>query len=556
MLNRVFTDTLKADYRTSGTLLDSADCFGFTPIVALPGSLSLQLSEFSYAKRFDPSLPLLNNSAPLIWRKSSFIAMPHLGISYNFGSNATQQMRAEYQQRFNLTNFLQITYKRETSSGFLQNGQAKATNVQVNGAFDRRKYQLFYDASFLSSELGENGGIFDKNEVLVNGLELSSVNKNSAKSFQKRANVLLDQRFSIADSGKNNSGVVHHFEYDIQERQYTETGNLFSAYPQIFHDSTRTRDLYNLGGITNGLGYFLNTKNLYFDVTAQHRYWSQYTVWFKKDTNEFALSSRFSLRLKQLKLSNSFKFNVVGALGEWKNELELAYNKSERFSLTSKLLVGTCLPNPYQRNYTSNHYEWNLANLKLQNYQQILVSAQLPKAKNFFIDFSFLNVGNPYILDSNVYKRTAGVFSVLGINTGFTMAYKALRVRPTVLFQTGSELSKLPQIQGNIRIQMIQKWVKKRLPVSYGIDLSYTSGYSSYTYLPILNQLQANNGNVNAGNLVRLHAFFALEISSFRFFTRIENIDYIWNNRNKEVVVNYPILPRMIRLGITWDFFN
>ena len=56
--------------------------------------------------------------------------------------------------------------------------------------------------------------------------------------------------------------------------------------------------------------------------------------------------------------------------------------------------------------------------------------------------------------------------------------------------------------------------------------------------------------------MTNLSAFLGFSIGEFRFFTRMENIGYFWNDKSNEVLVGFPIQKNFIRLGLTWDFFN
>jgi hypothetical protein len=549
-------DTLKSDYRVSGSKLDSVDCFKFNSLYSVPGTMLTGLPEFNIVEGFDPNGTLLSNSPVLTWNSSMYIALPHLGISYNFGSKGTQQMRAEYHQSFNKTNFLQVVYKNESTNGFLQNSAEKSSDVQIAGNFEKKRYFMKINAAYLNSSRKENGGVSDTINFKVQDLVLTGTNKLNANSFQKRGVVHLEQRFNFADSGSFSNGLLHVLKYDIVDKEYNETGLLSSIYDSIFHDSLVTRDHFSLASMANGFGYYFNSGSIYADVTGQHRYWSQYNIWRVKDTNEFAIETRVVLRKKNYNVSNEFKLNIKGALGEWRDGVEFKVSKDSSYLFCGKLSIGASLPTAYQRMYSSNNFQWNHVNLSVQNFQHLSIKMRLPKIKSLFTDLSLLNVINPWVFNGLNYQASPSSFSVLSVKSGISLSYKSIRVRPSILFQTGSILTKLPQFQGNLRIQFIQRWVKRRLPVSYGIDLSYASVYSTYSYLPVLNQFLPNNAIINAGGLLKVAGFFAIEVEHFRFYTRIENIDYAWNDRQRKVSVTYPVLPMQIRIGITWDFFN
>ncbi len=549
-------DTLKADYRVSGSKLDSVDCFGFNPLYSVPGTMLTGLPEYNTAERFEFNGTLLSNSPVLNWNKPMFIALPHLGISYNFGSKGTQQMRAEYHQSFNRTNFLQVVYKKESTNGFLQNSIEKVTDFQIAGNLEKNWYALKLNAAFINSKRNENGGVSDTVDFNVQDLTLTGTNKLNANSFQNRAAVYIEQRLNFVDSGSFSNGILHTLKYDIIDREYNESGALTLIYDSIFHDSLVTRDHFTLASLSNGVGYYFNSGRFYADITGQHKYWSQYNIWTAKDTNEFAVESRLVFCKGIFNVSNEFNLNVKGALGEWRDIVEFKANKDSVFMCYAKMTVGASLPNAYQRMYSSNNYQWNIIDLSVQNFQQLSLKIRLPKLKLLFADLSLLNVINPWIFNGLMYQPSTTGFSVLSVKSGISLSYKSLRVRPSILFQTGSNLTKLPQFQGNLRIQFIQRWVKRRLPVSYGVDLSYASVYSTYSYLPVLNQFLPNNAIVNAGGLFKVASFFAIEVEHFRFYTRVDNIDYAWNDKQRKVSVSYPVLPLQIRIGITWDFFN
>jgi len=56
--------------------------------------------------------------------------------------------------------------------------------------------------------------------------------------------------------------------------------------------------------------------------------------------------------------------------------------------------------------------------------------------------------------------------------------------------------------------------------------------------------------------LLRLNAFMALSIDEFRFFLKAENLSSLINDPKTRIDTDYPIMPFLIRVGITWDFFN
>ena len=96
----------------------------------------------------------------------------------------------------------------------------------------------------------------------------------------------------------------------------------------------------------------------------------------------------------------------------------------------------------------------------------------------------------------------------------------------------------------------------KKLEGIYGVDFSYISNYRLLNYNYRIDVFTTENQLANFHNMTNLSAFLGFSLGEFRFFTRVENIGYFWNNSDNQIVVGYPIQKNLIRLGITWDFFN
>ena len=96
----------------------------------------------------------------------------------------------------------------------------------------------------------------------------------------------------------------------------------------------------------------------------------------------------------------------------------------------------------------------------------------------------------------------------------------------------------------------------KKLEGIYGVDFSYVSKYRLLNYNYRIDVFTTENQLINFHTMTNLSAFFGFSLGEFRFYTRIENIGYFWNNSDNQIVVGYPIQKNFIRLGITWDFFN
>ena len=53
-----------------------------------------------------------------------------------------------------------------------------------------------------------------------------------------------------------------------------------------------------------------------------------------------------------------------------------------------------------------------------------------------------------------------------------------------------------------------------------------------------------------------IDAFLSLGFDEFRFFLKMENVHYYWTDKSNLIQKGYPITPRMMRLGMVWDFLD
>jgi hypothetical protein len=65
-----------------------------------------------------------------------------------------------------------------------------------------------------------------------------------------------------------------------------------------------------------------------------------------------------------------------------------------------------------------------------------------------------------------------------------------------------------------------------------------------------------NPASLKYNSIVQLDAFIGISIHELRFYFKYENIDNAWNPVTNRVAINYPVMPKILRIGLTWDFLN
>jgi hypothetical protein len=118
-----------------------------------------------------------------------------------------------------------------------------------------------------------------------------------------------------------------------------------------------------------------------------------------------------------------------------------------------------------------------------------------------------------------------------------------LKITPTHQFQT--------------RLFLKGYIFKARKMLAYiGVDFALLSSFQRIGYSSNTGAFQLDEISTNNNGYTNLHFFAGFQIEEFKFFLRMENIAYFWNDKNSEIVKKYPLQSNLIRVGITWDFFN
>ena len=145
--------------------------------------------------------------------------------------------------------------------------------------------------------------------------------------------------------------------------------------------------------------------------------------------------------------------------------------------------------------------------------------------------------------------------SVVYTKLKFKFEWKGLHVLPYLQLQEGNLY--LPNHTYGGRLAYTRRVFKaKKMELLFAVDYKNIDAYTLMNYNPLLDNWVMNSQNESSVKRMELHATFGFSIEEFRFFTRIENIQDFWTDPVQQIATNYYRAPFIIRLGLTWDFFN
>ena len=231
----------------------------------------------------------------------------------------------------------------------------------------------------------------------------------------------------------------------------------------------------------------------------------------------------------------------------------------------------------YYRNFHSKHYWWDNSDLskimrtrvegKL-NFSRLgtTLRAGVENIKNY----TYLANTSVPVTNSNgeviSFKNNAGVRQHSGNIQVFTaMLQQKLKLGifhldGEVAYQKSSEQSilPLPELSAYGNLYLHAGLVKNVLKVSLGADVRYFTKYNAPDYSPVIGQfyLQNPENTVAIGGCPMVNVYANLHWKRTRIFVMMYNVNQNSGNSRYFLAPHYPISPRILKLGISWNFFD
>ncbi len=543
------SDTLTYAYRSGSSKIDSLDLIFANQSVILPGGA--WFNPFGQlGNDYVQSILTTHQIFPEIKRLNpTFTALPHLGFMYTFGSFGTQILHAEYQQAFKKNRSLQIDYARTSSNGAWRNSAFKNSQLRLLYRQDFKRHlqeTYFYQQRF---ERGLNGG-YEKDSLLpIAGLEFIPVNRNSAQSVLKQIQAGSSHYLALNSDSLVKHGILYHIEYRNQNRVYTD----------VLNDTLNYRDQFQWAKISNRGGYFLRSQRFRIEGTLNHAYWRFQNAGANRDTTEIFVQGSLYLKVsKQLILKSMQQYYLVGASNQLISRNQLIF-KNNKMQASFQLRYEQTLPEAFKRQYDGTVYAWKLNDLSLQQMLGADAQVDLKTKIPFRLKANWMNWNKRYVFESGTWTANS-VYSdanILQISARTDLAWKGFQLQPEANMIQAVGFSHVPQWDLRARAFWHKRmFAAKKFHFILGADARYRSNYVVMNYITELDLYDVNAMQGINQTLLRVDFFTGFEIDEFRLYLKVENLDYLWNDRQQLEQKNFPIAPQLIRIGVLWDFFN
>lgn len=222
--------------------------------------------------------------------------------------------------------------------------------------------------------------------------------------------------------------------------------------------------------------------------------------------------------------------------------------------------VKNTLPSFYMRHYHSNLHVWDNDNMEKEF--RTCVEGELNIDRwGTNLRAGVENVKNyTYLNQKAVPEQNSGNIQILSATLKQNFRAGIFHLDNEVTWQKSSNETVLPLPQFSVysNLYLLTKLAKKVLTVQLGADVRYFTKYNAPAYTPSIQQfhLQPENDQVEIGGYPIVNVYANLHLKRTRLFAMYSHVNQGMGTRNSFLVPHYPINPSLLRIGVSWNFYD
>ncbi len=383
---------------------------------------------------------------------------------------------------------------------------------------------------------------------------------------------------------------IHTLEYDTNERIYQAYTTPSDYYAEEYFDSTAMRgdsifDKTKYHRIRNTLAVsllegfskwaFAGLKAFASSEIEHYSLPDEYDRLVGYNTHNLSIGAQMSRTQGRV-----FHYNVSAEtwlLGDKQGQLKIQGSLDFNFpllgdtmSLAARGFFYNETPNYYLRHYHSRHYWWDddfgkSTHTRLEgvlDYRK--TGTTLRFAVDEMTDYTYLSgTYTPDSLgrfDNSVRVCRAGdAITVLTASLKQHFILGPLNWETVLTWQKSTKQDIVPVPALNIYTNLYLRFrVARVLLAEFGGDLRYFTSYAAPDYSPAIGQyvVQGNDEKVKIGNYPTINVYANFNLKGTRFFIMYTHLNCGSGNRDYFLTPHYPLNCRVLRFGLSWNFFN
>ena len=221
--------------------------------------------------------------------------------------------------------------------------------------------------------------------------------------------------------------------------------------------------------------------------------------------------------------------------------------------------VRNTLPSFYMRHYVSNHYHWD--NEDFDKEMRVRVEGEIDfPLTGTNLKAGIENIKHYTYLNSQALPQQAGEsVKVANATLMQNFHFGIFHLDNEITWQKSSgDVLPLPTWNLYHNLYILTKIAKKVLNVQLGADVRYFSEYYAPDYAPGLQQFHLQDGNhrVKIGNYPVVNVYANLQLKRTRFFVQLYHVNEGMGSRRYFYAPHYPMNQRLLKFGVSWNFYD
>ena len=416
----------------------------------------------------------------------------------------------------------------------------------------------------LSTDSLSTGSLSTDSLMQANNLRLDSINNSNS----------LPEDTNFVEEFVPVTSFIHTFKIERSRHRYqsVEAANENANYNKlgVSRDSTTAFSVKNVFGVALLEGF---NKYAKAGLTAyiSHKY-SRYDL-MNKDSitvdrfTEQEIYVGGELAKRQGKILHYSVDGEIGimdkALGQFRvhGNMDLNFRLwKDTVSFIARGFVTNTLPSFYMRHYHSNQFIWDNDNMEKEFRTRVEGELNI-EHWGTNLRAGVENIKNyTYFNQKAVPEQYSGNIQILSATLQQNFRAGIFHLDNEVTWQKSSNetVIPLPQLSIYSNLYILTKLAKKVLTVQLGADVRYFTKYNAPAYTPAIQQfhLQSESDQVEIGGYPIVNVYANLQLKRTRLFAAYTHVNQGMGTRNSFLVPHYPINPSLLRLGVSWNFYD
>lgn len=463
-----------------------------------------------------------------------------------------------------------LEFQRTRSDGIYLNQNTNINQLTLTLNYHTKRYLLLTDGIFGVDKINQNGGVTGDTIIgssIFSNRQTAPINLAAARSTFKELSAHFKQYFFFGfdKSDSTKSAVTlfylsHSFRVASNTNIFSDPGPLNGLfYKNILLDTAKTYDSLHFTEITNDISFgtgkrWPNTLRWEAGITQQYVHFHQgiYDSIFNNYTAHVCIYDTgrilYNLQGSEVFLGNqSGDVHASACFGYLIDSLRSVRIQGEYASQNPAV--------QYQL-YYGNNLQWE-NNFNRTNTSSLSLIYHDVKWRLSLI-LQATQIQNYTYLDNNIipqqYNPAIQVLSA-DLRKEFQLGKWHWITDDILQYVPDSLPLRLPRFVLENSVFYQNYIFHHNMLFKIGVDVYYNTSYYGYAYMPVINQYYIENTE-KVGDYVFVDPFISFRVKTLRMFIRLENAGQGLLGYNYFYAINYPMPDRVLRLGITWDFWN